>query len=50
VTLRRDAIKTSGEGVTVAVSAKAKAYSRTVIPLSLGPILISRFAQSESIK
>jgi hypothetical protein len=50
VTLRRAAIRTSGDGVTVAVSAKANAYSMTVMPLSLGPVLISRFPQSASIK
>ena len=46
--LRRLAIRSSGDGVTAPVSANANAYSITVIPLSLGPVLISRLAQMVS--
>ena len=50
VTLSNAAIKTSGVGTKFAVSAKANAYSTTVIPLSPGPVLISKLAQNVSIK
>jgi hypothetical protein len=50
VTLNRAAINTSGVGVRFAVSVNAKAYSMTVIPLSPGPLRISKLPQKVSMK